>query len=257
MFTLLAAATLAASLHNPVVVGHRAHETADENTLQALRFDAKHGVQFETDTWVTEDGVSIIVHDSDGCRTIDHSTYPPGVACTTKWRDLTYAQVEQMRTKLGHKIPTIWDWIEVAGRRQVAGMIEVKWIPHNPAGVMRYVRMFNAPVSFYLTPKSYNGKCIQASAQKMRDAGAVIGLKMTGPCADAVSLRDAATFGYSYVIGRIGEPGFIDTAHSLGLKVGNFNSGRPKTWRQLRDMGADYILTPTPVATKRWLASHR
>jgi glycerophosphoryl diester phosphodiesterase len=89
----------------------------------------------------------------------------------------------------------------------------------------------------------------------MRDAGAVIGLKMTGPCADAVSLPDAATFGYSYVIGRIGEPGFIDTAHSLGLKAGNFNSGRPKTWRQLRDMGADYILTPTPVRTKRWLAS--
>jgi glycerophosphoryl diester phosphodiesterase len=247
----------ARAVHTPAVVGHRAHEGPNENTLQALRFDARHHVRFETDTWVLKDGTSVIVHDVNGCRTVDHDTYPAGVPCTTKWRDLTTAQFDVLRTKGDdpQPLPHLEEWIRVAGQLHVRGMIEVKWVPRDPAQVMSWVRAYDAPVTFYGAPHLWNGRCLQTSMTAMRAAGARVGLKASGPCGSSVSVADAATFGYRYIIGPVTAEG-VAAAHGYGMRVGNFNSGRPKTWRQLRDLGADFILTPTPLRTKRWLHDH-
>ena len=59
-----AKARLLGKIDKSRIVGHRGDsETAPENTMPALMMAAEHGFSFETDVYMTKDGVAVLFHD--------------------------------------------------------------------------------------------------------------------------------------------------------------------------------------------------
>ncbi len=235
------------------VYGHRGRHwrtATNENTLVAFKQDAQVGASFEADAWVLSDGTAVIFHDKRLGRVVDRDSMPRGVTARTTITSLTIAQFRQLRTKGGQPLMTLERLLKFAGRRSITGMIENKYTLLDPVQVSDWVREFHAPVVFYQTPK-----CRQDVPEhpEFADHGMTVGAKYIGACAPSPQLLAEA--GYSFLITHEEAitPAYVAAAHSNGLEVGNFNSGKPEVWARLVAAGADYLLAPHPGKAERWL----
>jgi len=240
------------------MLGHRGVQNIDEDTLVALRRDAKLGVRFEADTWrlASPDGTpnagpSVVIHDPTLRRTVD-PTCLGDLSPDTKVGEVTPAQWKTLCNRAGDRLPTLRQWIVKAAKWGVPGIMEIKYLPVDPAEVADWVTSSGAHVSFYVSPHKYKGVCNQNSAAAMKAVGMVIGLKVSHKC--PVSLQDAADMGYSYAIGGdVEDPTYVEEAHALGLRVGNYNSRHIAAWTRLVDAGADMIIASHPKRLRDWL----
>jgi hypothetical protein len=244
------------------VVGHRGRQGprtgTNENTLRALRSDRHHGVRFETDVWnlAARDGTPnagppAIFHDSTLGRVVSsESLAATGLTSSTYIGDVTRQQFSQLRTKGGQPLPLAHAWINHAGKWHVRGLMEIKYAPQHPERFARWVREARAGVTVYASPHLYDGVCHQTAMTELRDAGLKVGLKVSRTC--PVSLSDAAAFGYRVVVGPV-TASYVEQAHALGLRVGNYDSGRVSMWIDLINAGADFIIAPHPAVLQQWL----
>ncbi|MFO8056920.1 MAG: glycerophosphodiester phosphodiesterase family protein [bacterium] len=110
----------------PVTVGHRGTTLlADENTMAAFEIARQHGVDIiECDPRMTRDGVYVIMHDADVSRTTDGAG---------KVRDMTLAEVKKLRTRSGHRVPTLRQVLSFARRHNMGVYLDVKRPPRDRA----------------------------------------------------------------------------------------------------------------------------
>lgn len=242
-----------ASCSTVQVFGHRGRHwrhATNENTLLAFDQDRKLHTSFEADAWVLADGRAVVFHDQTLGRVVDPFSMPAGVSSHTKITDLTTAQFRQLRTKGGQPLLTLKHLIRFAGRRGVSGMIENKYALLDPAQVSGWIKQFHAPVVIYQTPKCHEG---QPDRPTFLDYGIAVGAKYLGSCMPTPEQLAAA--GFTFVITREDQitAAYVDAAHAAGLKVGNFDSGKPDVWARLVSAGADYLLAPHPGKARAWL----
>lgn len=241
-----------------MILGHRGIGGMYENTLAALKRDAKLGVRFESDTWrlasadgTPDAGPSVVIHDPTLRRTVDPICLRD-LSPDTKIGQVTPAQWRTLCNWAGQPLPTLHQWIRKAARLGVPGIMEVKYLPRDLEQVAGWVAATGAKISFYVSPHKFQGVCNQSSATALMDAGLSVGLKVSSVC--PVSLQEAADMGYKYVIGgAVRDPAYVAQAHALGLRVGNYNSRRVATWTQLIDAGVDMIIASHPKRLKDWL----
>jgi glycerophosphoryl diester phosphodiesterase len=240
------------------IYGHRAIGNANENTLAALKRDAKLKVRFESDTWrlaaadgTPNAGPSVVIHDPTLRRTVDPACLG-SLSPDTRVGQVTLAQWKTLCNRTGEPLPTLRQWIRKAGRWGVPGIMEVKYLPRDLAQIADWIATSGAKISFYVSPHKYHGVCNQNSAAALSAAGLTVGLKVSSAC--PVSLEDAAALGYDFVIGGdAADPVYVAQAHALGLRIGNYNSRRVATWTRLVDAGVDMIIAARPKRLRDWL----
>jgi glycerophosphoryl diester phosphodiesterase len=240
------------------VLGHRAVQNVNEDTLVALKRDAKLGVRFEADTWrlaaadgTPNAGPSVVIHDPTLRRTVDPACLGD-LDPDTRIGEVTPAQWKTLCNRAGDPLPTLHQWIRKAARWGVPGIMEIKYRPGDLDQLAAWVTETGARVSFYATPHKYDGVCNQSTATDLEAAGLTVGLKVSYVC--PVTLEDAADIGYDYVIGKEAkDPTYVAQAHVLGLRVGNYDSRRPRAWKALIDARADMIIAANPKQLRDWL----
>jgi glycerophosphoryl diester phosphodiesterase len=235
------------------VYGHRGRHwrtATNENTLVAFKQDAQVGASFEADAWVLSDGTAVIFHDKRLGRVVDRDSMPPGVTARTTITSLTTAQFRQLRTKGGQPLMTLERLLKFSGRRSITGMIENKYTLLDPVQVSDWVTQFHAPVVFYQTPKCREGV---AERPEFLDYGMTVGAKYIGACAPSPQVLAEAGFSFLITHEDAITPEYVADAHSHGLEVGNFNSGKTDVWTRLVAAGADYLLVPHPGKAEKWL----
>ena len=162
------------------LIGHRCRiypaERTNENTVAALlairRVDR---VWCEIDAWTIADGTVIVWHDATWRRVADHSTLPEGVEPGSRVEEATWAQVREIRTKGGERVPTLGRMINVSGAERVPLLVEVKNRIEGPASMVERAAARGARVRYY---KPWEPECQMTALEEMRDAGAPIGLKV-------------------------------------------------------------------------------
>ncbi len=237
-----------------IVAGHRGkHYSAaktNENTIKAFKSAKKDGAELlEIDSWNTVDGVPVVVHDPTWTRTIDPKTMT-GVPALVK--DTTYAQVKQLRTKGGEKVPTLEEAIKWAGSAKVTLMVEIKWTFTQPEKVAGWVKAAKAKVWFYQSPheKWHN----LTGVEDMQKQGMVTGVKMQSyfPMTPA-ELKKA---GYKFV--ALDKTKITKTVvkqyHAKGIKVFPKNSSKKSEWRKIVKSGADGVIATSPAKLASWQA---
>lgn len=235
------------------VFGHRGRQwrtDTNENTLYAFRLDAKVGASFEADTWVLADGTPVVFHDRTLGRVVDPMSMPSGVTSKTRITDLTLEQYRQLRTKGGWPLLTLERLLKFSGERRVSGIIENKYGLLDPAQVSAWVHQYHARVAFYETPKCQDGQLVPPA---FPEYGVRVGAKYIGGCRPSPRHMAAAGFSFLITAGDTITRSFVHHAHSYGLEVGNFNSGKVSVWTRLVNAGADYLVVPRPARAERWL----
>lgn len=239
------------------VYGHRAKEGLNENTIKALRYDHRHNVGFETDTWRLRGpdgpmtGISVIFHDGPLGRVVSaDSIAAAGLTPETDIFDVTWAQFQILRTKGGEPLPTLHQWIRKAGEWHVPGFIEIKHDEIDPVQAAGWKRQYHAPVSFYGIPDcDANGNLIR---NPLLDLGMKVGVKYeSGTCKP--SPAEMAAEGYTYVThfnNQIAKN--VARLHRWGLLAGGFALDET-VWKAVVEARVDFIIAPDPVEVKRWL----
>jgi glycerophosphoryl diester phosphodiesterase len=100
-----------------LIVGHRgARGLVTENTLESFQKALNLGVDaIEFDIWTTKDGVPIVHHDRNLLRMTGHSIEIP---------DVKYAEIKDILTTDGKKIPTLIETIDFMNGRPI--VLEIK-----------------------------------------------------------------------------------------------------------------------------------
>jgi glycerophosphoryl diester phosphodiesterase len=244
-------------------MGHRTEEGSNENTLLALRHVASYGnAWFETDQWnlasdsgVPNAGQPVIFHDPTLGRVVsDACLKKAGLTKDTHINTVTMAQFKLLCTKGGEPLPTLKQYIDLAGQLQVHGIIEVKYVPNSPSTVASWVNQANAPVSFYAAPQYQNGKCYQTAMTKMKQVGMTVGLKNRSQYCP-MSLAQIASFGYAFetTTTAVATASYVQNAHDLGIKVGVPASTDNSFRATLVDRHIDYLLSNDPKNLECWL----
>jgi glycerophosphoryl diester phosphodiesterase len=252
------------------VLGHRCrHYPAshnNENTLEALERAWRKGVGCESDTTriAADDGtphrgVNVIFHDMDRLtrNTTAESRAEAGVPDDAVIGEVTLAQFRILRTTGGERMPTLKRFVRFASRHRVPTMIELKWVPADPAEVAGWVRRFGGEryVSFYQRPLTASGPhpCSLSGARALIAQGLTVGVKGNQGCDLDPAVLAADGFSFLVVHTREITPASVQAAHRAGLRIGNSNSKWPSQWRKLVRTGADFAIAPRPAALKRWL----
>ncbi len=244
-------------------MGHRTEEGSNENTLLALRHIASYGhAWFEADQWnlasdggVPSAGKPVIFHDPTLGRVVsDACLKKAGLTKNTHINTVTRAQFKLLCTKGGEPLPTLKQYIDLAGQLHVHGIIEVKEVPNSPSKVARWVNQANAPVRFYAMPQYQDGKCYQTAMTKMKQVGMKIGLKNRSQYCP-MSLAQIASFGYAFDITTtaMATSSYVHNAHHLGIKVGVADSTDNSFRATLVDRHINYLLSNVPKNLECWL----
>ena len=248
------------AIPNPAVVGHRAKEGPNENTLVALRWDAAHHTMCETDTWRIADaqgnpdhGISVIFHDKTiGRMTTPESRAAAGLTKSTPISTVEWWQFQLLRTPGGEPLPTLGEWLQEAADLHVQCMVEVKWGLSDPETAVRKAELSGS--SFYQRGQQ-DADCSFASLDRLQTLGAVVGVKVSAKC--PMPPKAAAAGGYSYVTlyQSAITPTSVAAYHAVGVDVSNMSVGNnPAVWQELVDARVDYIITSKPGALWKWLA---
>ena len=166
------------------VLGHRCrtyeNRVTNENTVESLRDTSEMpGAICEIDSVTIADGTVIVVHDGTWRRTADASTLPAGVTRESRVVNATWAQVRQIRTKGGEPIPRLEDMIVAAGQYDIGMYVDMRNRIPNPSFFVNLANQVGADVGYY---QLLQGNCSHGNTDRMRDAGARIGVKLLGEC---------------------------------------------------------------------------
>jgi hypothetical protein len=192
----------------------------------------------------------VIFHDDRLGRVVDHDSLARnGLTPETTVGQVTWGTWQKLVTKGGEHLTDLQTWLKKMGRWHVPCMIEVKYLPVNPAQVVGWVSKYHAPASFYALPIH---DCGQHAMSVMKAAGARIGLKYNHRC--PMSPSQIASFGYDYVITSADmSRKYVNSLHSVGVEIGCYNARIEKLWPRMVDAGYDRMIVPRPGKAERWL----
>jgi glycerophosphoryl diester phosphodiesterase len=224
-----------------------------------VAFRAAHaaGAGIETDGWLLADGTPVIFHDDQLCRVVDPATLPAGRSCHIRITSLTLPQFRALRMNGGAPGVTVKALVRWSGRHHVPVMLENKkrlgYAGLPPATVAGWIHHWNAPVSVYETPKRV-GPDHHLAHPAFATYGIRTGVKYLGAAHPTPAEIDQAGFSFTITSTEMLTRSYVVTAHHYGTEVGNYNSGQAEVWARLVNAGVDYILSPHPGRTERWLS---
>jgi glycerophosphoryl diester phosphodiesterase len=113
----------------PTTMGHRGTPMLeDENTMAAFKAAYDHGLDmFECDPKLTKDGIYVIMHDDTVDRTTD------GIGPVS---EMTFEEVRKLRTKAGHRVPTLEEALTFARERDMNVYLDIKDPPEDGGALL-------------------------------------------------------------------------------------------------------------------------
>jgi glycerophosphoryl diester phosphodiesterase len=237
------------------IAGHRGDRSAaPENTMPAFELALNGPMDFvETDVQLTRDGVPVLMHDVTIDRTTNgHGTVSGHTAAQLARLD---AGAWYSRHYAGTRIPTLNALLARLANSDKKALVELKfdWTTNQVRTVIDLINRHNLSarvvlVSFDLdtltnlqvvapqSPRVMLVRELPADPVPMAQRFGVIALATT---AKAVT----------------NEPGALRRMHKAGLGVICYTLNSQDTWREVRDLGVDGIITDTPSDLDSWLAS--
>ncbi len=255
--SLLAAAP-AQAMPGSQILGHRCQTkdpaTTIENTIAALEVVAPvTGVACEIDVWKLADGTVVVWHDNTWGRVADHSTLPAGLRPTDRVTKagLTWSQVRRIRTKGGEPIVRLQDMIARAGQLRVPLYVEIRNSIPNPAMMVNAARNASASVSYYQFPNQAN--CATGQINRMRAAGAPVGIKSIGSRDCQVTLELLESRGASFItdLASRGTPTYTRQLRNIGVAFFAMGVANANATRAISN-GAARVMVNQPLLARSW-----
>ena len=239
------------------VLGHRCrtyeNRVTNENTVESLRDTAEMpGAICEIDSVTIADGTVIVVHDGTWRRTADASTLPAGVTQDSRVVNATWAQVSQIRTKGGEPIPRLEDMIRAAGQYDIGMYVDMRNRIPNPSFFVNLANQVGADVGYY---QLLQGNCSHGNTDRMRDAGARIGVKLLGECPTTPAQMQAMGATFTQQISFRLTDAYIADANARGITVGVLDRGMTEaTAEALLARGVSKFLLDRPKDALGWFS---
>lgn len=237
------------------LLGHRCRlydpAVTNEDTRAALiDTSAVAGTWCETDAWTLADGTVIIWHDLTWGRVADHATLPAGVKPTSHVPDATWAQVRQIRTKGGQPVTRLGAMIHASATYHVPLVVEIRNRIASPDTWVTRADNDGATVKYY---KQANPDCTNKALDRMRDAGAEIGLKLGSftPCPMTSDQMQAEGASFVTVSADRVTPAYSDDLRAHGIEIYAGRATRT-TARTVLANGAVRLLVDHPRDAATW-----
>ncbi len=237
------------------LIGHRCRvydpDVTNEDTVAALIDTASvPGAWCEVDTWRLADGRQIIWHDPTWERVADPATLPDGIAPTDAVQDATWDQVSQIRTKGGAPVARLTQMIAASATYGVPLVVEVQNPLYDASKFVDYAAQQGASVRYYQAPSR---TCETPSIDRLRDAGAVVGIKINDDPICSLTPWGIQDKGASFVTVPQSQItyGFIGAMSWWGVDV-YARWASAYTAQQLIDLGADRVLVDRPSEAVSW-----
>ncbi len=239
------------------LIGHRCRTYDDsvtkENTVAALAEVSKvGGVSCEVDMWRIADGRQIIWHDPTWERVADPATLPDGIEPTDRVVDATWDQVQQIRTRGGEPVARFRPFAAASAEYGVPIIVEVHNAVSNPLEMVAWADELGASVRYYQAP---NPACETTALDRMRAAGAPVGLKLSDDAPCQLTPDEVADRGSSFVTEAAVQitPANIRALNSRGVEVyGRW--GNSETLKGLLGIGAAKVMVNNPNDALAWLS---
>lgn len=244
------------------LLGHRCriydNAHTNENTVAALRSTAGiGGAACEVDAWTIADGTVVVWHDPTWGRVADPRTLPGGTAPGSSVAAATWAEVRQIRTKGGARVPTLRRMIVAAGRYGVTLNVEVRNLLTDPDRWVAAAATEAADVQYYQLANRTT--CTFGQVARLAEAGATIGLKLGGPSGPCQpTTKQIGATGAAWVTADAARltTHYVTALHRRGVKVyargvDETNAGR------LLETGADRLLVNRPLRALTWSSQAR
>jgi glycerophosphoryl diester phosphodiesterase len=209
------------------VLGHRCRtydtKVTNENTVEALRDTSEvPGAICEIDAITIADGTVVVVHDGTFRRVGNASTFPRGVTTSTRVASTTWAQVSQIRTKGGQPIARLEDMIQAAGQFHVGLYVDMRNRIPNPSTFVSLANQVDANVGYY---QLLQGNCTHTNIDRMRAAGAPVGVKLLGDCPTTPAQMQAMGATFTQQLSFFLSDAYIADANARGITVGVLDRG--------------------------------
>lgn len=237
------------------VLGHRCrtYETkvTNENTVEALRDTSEvPGAICEIDSITIADGTVVVVHDGTLRRVGKASTFPAGVTTSTRVANMTWNQISQIRTKGGQPIARLEDMIRASGQYHVGLYVDMRNRIPNPTSFVDLANQVGANVGYY---QLLQGNCTHKNIDRMRAAGAPVGVKMLGQCPTTPAQMEAMGATFTQQISFFMSDAYIQDAISRGITVGVLDRGMTEDRAEaLAARGVSKFLLDHPKDALTW-----
>jgi glycerophosphoryl diester phosphodiesterase len=240
------------------VLGHRCrtyeNRVTNENTVESLRDTAEMpGAICEIDSVTIADGTVIVVHDGTWRRTADASTLPAGVTRESRVVNATWAQVRQIRTKGGEPIPRLEDMIRAAGQYDIGLYVDMRNRIPNPDYFVNLANQVGATeVGYY---QLLQGNCSSRNTDRMRAAGATVGVKLLFECPTTPAQMQAMGATFTQQPSFRLTDAFLADANARGITVGVLDRGMTETYAEaLLARGVSKFLLDRPKDALGWFS---
>lgn len=238
----------------PLVFAHRGGgDEAEENSLSAFAYVSSLGVRHvETDVHCTKDGKVVVHHDAS----VDRTYNGQGMV-----RDLTWAQISQMRNAAGERMPLLSEvletfpelWLNIDAKEDAVveplmGVLE----EHNAFGRVMLASFSEARLKKIrsLAPGKVSTSLGVSGVMRLvaaaQSATALSLWRIPGPRQGVRAVQVPHYQGLMPVV----TPRFIAKAHQLGVAVHVWTVNEPAEMVELIDMGVDGLITDRPSVAK-------
>jgi len=235
-----------------------------ENSLKAFETAAEAGFVLELDVKLTADGVAVVIHDA----TLERTTNCVGtVAAMTAAQLRAECEIDVIGTTGTERrlpegsprrtaVPTLAEALELAIRRRAKINLEIKNLPTEPdfdAGippafattVAETIKASGYPPSWLIVQSFYPTNLDAIEADPYFADAATSLLTLAPLNAGGPALADLR--GYEWVSPAWPvDPGYIETAHALGLRVVPYTLDREAEIRAAANAGVDAMITNDP-----------
>jgi len=237
------------------LIGHRCRTydpaVTNEDTVAALIDIASiPGAWCEVDTWRLADGRQIIWHDPTWERVADPATLPDGIQPTDAVQDATWDQVSQIRTKGGAPVARLTQMIDASATYGVPLIVETQNPLLNASKFVDYASAQGASVRYYQAPSR---TCETPSIDRLRDAGAVVGIKINDNPICSLTPWQIQNKGASFVTApqSLITYGLVGALRWWGVDV-YARWASAYTAQDLIDLGAVRVLVDDPTEAVTW-----
>lgn len=230
----------------PAVVAHRgASVDAPENTLAAYREAIQQGAKIaETDVHLSADGRVVVIHDANTLRT----TGSDALVIDSPWASLRELDAGGWFSPAfsGERLPELGELLDLTRGKMVL-IVEIKAGARvvEPVRALIDARGMRPEVIIF----SFDPAAVAESRRVMPDVPAVFLLTPSGERYAEVDVATAAATGANAVgfSHRHLDKPIFDAAHSAGLPVFVWTIDDPARAMEIRDWGADAIITNRPA----------
>lgn len=228
------------------ITAHRGGaKEAPENTLRALEYAREHLADYaEIDVQETQDGVVVLLHDSNLKRTtgIDKNIW-----------EIDYADLKKLdagkhfgREYAGEPIPTLQEAIDVC-KKSLKLNVEIKYNGRNDQIVGKVVRLFeeNGLVETAIL-SSMNYRFLKEAKKLNPDIQTSYVMTMTYGSAVELIYADYISVKHSYI-----NQDYVKDAHRLGKAVHAWTLNSPWSIRRMHYYQVDNIITDDPAMARK------